>query len=548
VPTGPRETQGSDLWSPSIGVSVRPLPWVAVQANFGRYNRPPNFSELFGTRGFVHGNPNLQPEPARNSDVGFFANAANLGWLDEARLEYAYFYNEIDDLIALTQTSQTSFTFVNFSSARAQGIGLNLQTTWKKHLGVIVNYTNRTRTNLRETYFGNRLPPADPTGDVFARRAVQRLRATLCFECDLVGGNSPHRRTSRAVATRATFNLGFVVNVSQWLAVGFEADNFTGTTKGARSPRLPAAGTGFIGSVTAGLMTRNCLGIHPGLGSEAAREVSARAPRRMAVRSTAWATLRVAVRAGALLCGLGGERLRKFRPRWGVLGLLTVALILVSTAVQARCGGDCNGDGVVTTDEIVSVVNVRLGHAAAEACPPADTDFDGEVSAADPQAAVGNALAGCAAEDHTAFIVATDYQTGSFATVTLDEPRQVEKANPQRRLHSDAVARDTVGSFASIDSSATSRCSIRQPASPLWQCSTVPKRIRDRLRQSTSLHQPQSREGSVDRRPRAAGLRQLQDRRDRSLHSPTPTATEMDQMALVGVDLRAHPVSTAPRC
>src|SRR5262245_5899946 len=108
-------------------------------------------------------------------------------------------------------------------------------------------------------------------------------------------------------------------------------------------------------------------------------------------------------------------------------------LALLTSAAHARCGGDCNGDGVVTADELVAVVNVRLGHAGEETCPAADTDFDGEVSAADPPAAVSNSLAGCPAEDRMAFVVATDYQTGSFATVTLDEPRQVEKANPQRR-------------------------------------------------------------------------------------------------------------------
>jgi hypothetical protein len=59
------------------------------------------------------------------------------------------------------------------------------------------------------------------------------------------------------------------------------------------------------------------------------------------------------------------------------------------------CIGDCDGDGTVTIDNILVLVNIALEQAALSACPSGDRDGDGSVTVSEIIAAVGAALAGC---------------------------------------------------------------------------------------------------------------------------------------------------------
>lgn len=59
------------------------------------------------------------------------------------------------------------------------------------------------------------------------------------------------------------------------------------------------------------------------------------------------------------------------------------------------CPGDCTRNGVVTVDEILSAVNIALGHAQLDACTPADTNRDGQITIEEILAAIDVALHGC---------------------------------------------------------------------------------------------------------------------------------------------------------
>jgi hypothetical protein len=76
--------------------------------------------------------------------------------------------------------------------------------------------------------------------------------------------------------------------------------------------------------------------------------------------------------------------------------LLSVAAIQPPCATaDAICTGDCNGDGVVTVDEVVRGVRIALGGAPLADCPAADADGSGMVTIGDLVGAVGAALDGC---------------------------------------------------------------------------------------------------------------------------------------------------------
>jgi hypothetical protein len=68
-----------------------------------------------------------------------------------------------------------------------------------------------------------------------------------------------------------------------------------------------------------------------------------------------------------------------------------------ATAAVSTCIGDCNGDGRVTVDEVVTGVNIALGVVPASACPAFDGNGDGTVTVDEILQAVNNALNGCPA-------------------------------------------------------------------------------------------------------------------------------------------------------
>ncbi len=86
-----------------------------------------------------------------------------------------------------------------------------------------------------------------------------------------------------------------------------------------------------------------------------------------------------------------------------MLALLSACLLLhpvrpVSSAPPAavdvvQCFADCNGDGEVTVNEIIMLVNITLGNATVSSCPPLlDPPIIHDIIRA-----VSNALYGCPA-------------------------------------------------------------------------------------------------------------------------------------------------------
>lgn len=122
---------------------------------------------------------------------------------------------------------------------------------------------------------------------------------------------------------------------------------------------------------------------------------------------------------------------RKSWGRWLVLAVSGVAaLVIHGNGVQAQmvCAGDCNDDGFVFVNELVSGVNIALDRAALSACPSFDTNDSDAVEVNELVTGVNNALRGCpvitdpsptpsntTAPTNTALSTAT-------ATVTATEP------------------------------------------------------------------------------------------------------------------------------
>ena len=59
------------------------------------------------------------------------------------------------------------------------------------------------------------------------------------------------------------------------------------------------------------------------------------------------------------------------------------------------CVGDCNHNGVVTVDELLTMVNVALGNTPVTVCEAGDTNQDNQITINEILAAVSSALRGC---------------------------------------------------------------------------------------------------------------------------------------------------------
>ncbi len=101
--------------------------------------------------------------------------------------------------------------------------------------------------------------------------------------------------------------------------------------------------------------------------------------------------------------------------------------------------GDCNGDGAVTVDELVTGTTIGLEQRPVSACRSFDRNGDDAVGVDELVTAVNTALG--IPVQREAFVVATDFSAGSFGTIGLDTPRPVTPATPDRTIGSDAVAR-----------------------------------------------------------------------------------------------------------
>jgi hypothetical protein len=162
------------------------------------------------------------------------------------------------------------------------------------------------------------------------------------------------------------------------------------------------------------------------------------------------------------------------RPAQGVwVAVATIALAAGAVTAQ-DLRGDCDGDGIVTVDELVTGVNIALGNQPLSACPVFDGNGDGAVTVDELIEAVNITLSG-APPQQFAFVVVTDFQTGSFGTVAVGEPRTVTQASPSRSINGDAVARTHGGLVYVINRYGADNIQVLDPAhgfATVLQCST----------------------------------------------------------------------------
>jgi iron complex outermembrane receptor protein len=255
-------------WSPRLGVRVEPWRGVALLGNAGRYERVPSLQELFGASGTVTGNPDLSPETTLNWDLGFRLTAPELGpVVSGPSLEYAYFDNEIDDVIVVVPTSVNVFTSRNVAAARVTGHEVAASLHLWKRIGLAANYTHQDAVDESDVAFrrGNKLP-GRPAHEAYARvelawdaarplplgeGAARLWPGRVWGDANIIADNFLDTANTELVPRRDLFAVGLMLEPLARLRVSFEARNLADDqTRDALDFPLP--GRSFYGTVSWG--------------------------------------------------------------------------------------------------------------------------------------------------------------------------------------------------------------------------------------------------------------------------------------------------------
>jgi outer membrane cobalamin receptor len=248
---GPAGDDGSKRYlRPQSGLRYRPWEGLTLRANWGRYVRLPSFFELFGDRGFIIGNPGLQPEKGTNYDLGFQVDRlSGAGWLRSVDLSAAYFHTDVDDLIVFLYDARGVGRAVNISEARIQGVELSLHTAFATHTGVTLNYTWQDPVNRSSiaAFDGKRLP-GRYRQQLSVRLEQSLWRARLYYEFDYETGLFYDAANLLEAKDVHRHNLGLAMGLGRW-DLGLAVNNI-GNKNFQDFNGFPTPGRSFSGTVS----------------------------------------------------------------------------------------------------------------------------------------------------------------------------------------------------------------------------------------------------------------------------------------------------------
>ena len=126
-------------------ISDRDHTWISLLRGF----RPPDFTEVYGNRGAIIGNPNLLPEVGTTLDLGW-TRQQPLHWL--RHLQMAIFARDTNNEILFVQNAQRQSLPINFEATRVLGLESEWQVQLQEHLewaGSLSLTHSENRSNLQ---------------------------------------------------------------------------------------------------------------------------------------------------------------------------------------------------------------------------------------------------------------------------------------------------------------------------------------------------------------------------------------------------------------
>ncbi len=159
---GPAGSGSRTLASPRVGLRWRVAPWLDLRGDAGHYERAPSLPELYGDRGIIVGNAGLLPERSDNVDAGAVLDLRHRRL--SLRVDAAGYARRVEDLIALVQTTRSTFTPYNLDRATVTGAELGARLAWGRSLRATLAYA-RVDASTPAPDGTSRRVPGIPTDD-----------------------------------------------------------------------------------------------------------------------------------------------------------------------------------------------------------------------------------------------------------------------------------------------------------------------------------------------------------------------------------------------
>ncbi len=225
------EARSDAFVSPRLSLLARVSPEASVKLAGGRYLRAPTALELYGDRGFMVGNPDLEAETGESIDGGLVvAPPGAIGPVDRIYLEAALFASRSRDTIVLVPTAALVAAAQNLGGARVWGGELVASLRVARTLTLTGNYTHmKTRQVDTLPSYEDKELPQRPRHQVFGRaelahRLAGRL-AALWGDASLTSGNLLDPANFDRVPDRALFGAGVLVEIGAGVSAALEGKN-----------------------------------------------------------------------------------------------------------------------------------------------------------------------------------------------------------------------------------------------------------------------------------------------------------------------------------
>jgi outer membrane receptor protein involved in Fe transport len=224
-----------------IGLRLRVTDDVTLKGNFGRFQRLPDLTELFGSRGSVVGNPALLPERGRSADLGVVAARRRPGGrLRLVQVEATLFQTLADDLIQFIPNSQSVVRAQNIEKARIRGAELTFLLGLGARFSGSLNLTHQEPRDASGGRNDGNLLPGRPKDEASAGATLETGRGRVFYEFTYVGPNfiDPPNTSSTALPARYLHDAGYRLRLRPGLLATFEVKNIANerTTDFARFP------------------------------------------------------------------------------------------------------------------------------------------------------------------------------------------------------------------------------------------------------------------------------------------------------------------------
>lgn len=226
-----KNTRVDHQLSAKMGLKLRLISEFYFKGNFYRGFRSPSFSELFGDRGTIVGNPTLSPEKSLNFDGGlayhYISDSPKLTFDAEA----TYFRNNVDDLIQFMQTSQFTIRAQNIGSATIQGLEFALRAAWDDRISAFSSYTFQDAKDTSASPATNgKYVPGRPknelaAGITWSENWLDWFGTRLSGEIHFMSGNYLDTQNLLMVDRRTLISAGFAAIFVKGITLSFAARN-----------------------------------------------------------------------------------------------------------------------------------------------------------------------------------------------------------------------------------------------------------------------------------------------------------------------------------